>query len=111
MRQISIAIILLFMSSVSNSTQICAHRGERGLSPENTLTGFKKALSYNIDCIDMDVVLTKDKIPVVYHDLRLNPDTTRDKQGRWVSNLLAIKDLTYEELRQYNVGKINSKTA
>ena len=91
---------------------ICSHRGIRGLKPENTLSAFKAGLNYPIDCIDMDVVLTKDNIPVVYHDLYLNPQTTRDAKGHWVSEKkIAIKDLSFKQLQGYNVGKTNPHTA
>lgn len=46
---------------------ILAHRGARKLAPENTISAFKKAIKLGFDGVEMDVVLTKDKVPVVFH--------------------------------------------
>lgn len=54
---------------VDNSTvQIIAHRGGRGLAPENTLLAYQSALRQGVDYIDMDIVITKDNVLVVSHD-------------------------------------------
>lgn len=46
---------------------IIAHRGARKLAPDNTMAAFRKAIKLGFDGIEMDVVLTKDKVPVVFH--------------------------------------------
>ena len=88
-----------------------AHRGCRGLMPENTIPSYKKALEIGVDFVDMDVNMTKDGVVVVTHDPSLNPTITRDKNGKWItSNKLYIKDMTYEELKTYDVGRIKPGT-
>lgn len=52
---------------------IVAHRGYPEKYPENTLLGFKQAVTAGARFIELDVQLTKDKVPIVYHD----PDTLR----------------------------------
>lgn len=111
MRQFILLLCILLSSFSSIAVNICAHRGVRGLLPENTLNGFKKALHYQIQCIDMDVVITRDGIPVVYHDLYLNPQTTQDKQGQWVkSHHHPVKQLSFKQLHHYNIGRVNPNT-
>jgi glycerophosphoryl diester phosphodiesterase len=91
---------------------IYGHRGARGLSPENTLPAYQTALNLDVDYVDMDVVMTKDRVLVVQHDLALNPDITRDKGGNWIKNKhLLVKNLTLKELQQYDVGRINPRAA
>ena len=52
--------------------------------------------------------MTKDGVVVVSHDRALNPVHTRGPDGQFLSaEGPAIVDLTYEELRQYDVGRIN----
>jgi len=51
---------------------IFAHRGLSSDYPENTLLAFKMAFQKNIDGVEFDVQLTKDNIPVVFHDFKLN---------------------------------------
>ncbi len=47
------------------------HRGAKAYAPENTITGFKKALELNVDMVEFDVRLTKDRHPIVIHDTQL----------------------------------------
>ncbi len=83
------------------------HRGARGLSPENTLAGFTRALGVGVTTLELDCGVTKDGVVVVSHDRVLNPDHTRDAAGNFLATPgPAIADLTYEELRQYDVGRI-----
>ena len=48
--------------------KIFAHRGARKEAPENTLLAFQKALELGVDGIEFDILLTKDKVPVVTHN-------------------------------------------
>jgi glycerophosphoryl diester phosphodiesterase len=83
------------------------HRGARGLAPENTLQGFARALSIGVTTLEMDAALTEDDVVVVCHDRRLNPDTTRGPDGRWLTGrTFAIRELTFRELQRYDVGRI-----
>lgn len=45
-----------------------AHRGLSSILPENTLEAFEAALYQGADFIELDVVYTKEKIPLVMHD-------------------------------------------
>jgi glycerophosphoryl diester phosphodiesterase len=83
------------------------HRGARGLAPENTLAGFARALAVGVTTLELDCGVTKDGVVVVSHDRLLNPDHTRDAEGKFLDAPgPAIVDLTYEELRRYDVGRI-----
>lgn len=83
------------------------HRGARGLAPENTLEAFAVALSLGVTTLELDVGVTRDGVVVISHDTALNPDITRDATGRWLAARgLAIYQLTYDELRTYDVGRI-----
>jgi glycerophosphoryl diester phosphodiesterase len=44
------------------------HRGARGLKPENTLPAFETALDLGVSSIETDIHLTRDGVPVLYHD-------------------------------------------
>ena len=84
------------------------HRGARGLLPENTIPAFSRAIELGVDYIELDVGLTKEKTAVVHHNYRLNPDTTRDENGQYLTgDLPAIRDLTVSELQRYDIGRIN----
>lgn len=68
-----------------------AHRGLHGGEvKQNTMQAFENAVKngYNIE---LDVQLTKDKVPVVFHDLTLAHLTAHEEN---------VRDLTYEELKK-----------
>ena len=84
-----------------------SHRAGRGLPPENTLEACALSLQYPVDFIDFDIVMTRDEQLVALHDLILNPDITRTPNGEFITDEIAVYDLTFSELSQYNVGLIN----
>ena len=47
---------------------IIGHRGAPTLKRENTISSFQAALKNNVDGLELDVQLTKDKKLIVYHD-------------------------------------------
>lgn len=51
---------------------IIAHRGASGYAPEHSLAAVAIAHAQQADFIEQDVVLTRDHVPVVLHDLRLD---------------------------------------
>lgn len=50
---------------------IIAHRGASAERPENTLAAFRRAVALEADGIELDVQLTRDGVPVVFHDSSL----------------------------------------
>ena len=117
MRQ-SWIVALLFgvapVSAIADGPVIIAHRGASGYLPEHTLEAAAMAHAQGADYIEQDVVLTKDRVPVVLHDVQIDavtnvarkfPDRKR-ADGRWY----AI-DFTLEELKSLNVNeRVNPKT-
>ena len=84
------------------------HRGARGLLAENTLPSFALALQAGVSTLELDVVVTRDDVLVISHDPALNPDITRDAQGHFLSSKGPdIRQLTFEQLQTYDVGRIN----
>ncbi len=105
----SLATFLAALPALAFDLQ--GHRGARGLAPENTPPAWKKALELGVDTIECDMAITKDGVVVVHHDLRLNPDTTRGPDGKWLEAPGPnIADLTFEELQKYDVGRLKPGT-
>ena len=50
-----------------NKTFVESHRGMNREFTENTLEAFERAIYYKLESIEIDVWLTKDNIPVIYH--------------------------------------------
>lgn len=59
------------------ATLVIAHRGASAEKPENTLAAFRRALALKVDGIELDVQLTADGVPVVFHDTSLRRLTGR----------------------------------
>ncbi len=86
-----------------------AHRGGRGLAPENTLAAFDNAIDLGVNTLELDIGLTADGVVVISHDTSLNPDHTRDASGAWLApkSGAAIRSLTLAQLQTYDVGRLN----
>lgn len=74
--------------------EIVAHRGIPVEAPENTIASFQKAMELGADAVELDVRLTADRVPVVYHYYYLQENTSASG---------TIFSLTLEQLRNVKV--------
>ena len=94
--------------SKPNYIKIYGHRGARGDLPENTLESFKYLFENNIHAYETDILISKDFIPVITHDFRLDPSYTKDINDNWIEDEnIKIIDLTYDQISQFDVGTLN----
>ncbi len=91
---------------------LIGHRGAAGLCPENTLSGFERALDLGVDGIELDVMMTADGVLCVHHDYRLKPETARTSEKQWLNSRaeIPIKSLTFKALQTYDVGRLKPHT-
>lgn len=75
--------------------KLIGHRGAASYAPENTLEGIRTAYDLGIDWVELDVKLTKDEIPILFHD-----EDTQRMSG--VPGL--VRDMTLDELKELDVG-------
>ncbi len=91
-----------------------AHRGGRGLMPENTIIAMQHALTMdNITTLEMDTHVTKDNQVVVTHDDYLSPAFTLTPDGNEIPKADAKKypvyQMNYDLLKNFDVGtKVNT---
>lgn len=104
---VTISLLSLFYCSMLPETgrkarmqaferQYIAHRGfhdNRSECPENSLPAFERAIQMGYG-IELDVQLTKDGVPVVFHDWDLKRAAGVDRK---------IRDCTFEELQSYRL--------
>ena len=84
-----------------------AHRGGRGLMPENTLAAFAKALDIGVTTLELDVGITQDGVVVISHDRHLNADIIRNAQGQHLTERGAtIMSMPFAELQRYDAGRL-----
>jgi len=55
-----------------------AHRGGRGEFTESSWPAYEHAIGLGVTTLELDIVLTSDGVPVVWHDLVLEPEKCRD---------------------------------
>ena len=107
----TVALLAALAMPPTHAFDLQGHRGARGLAPENTLPAFQRALELGVDTLECDMAITKDGVVVIHHDLWLNPDTTRGPDGQWLqARGPAIRELTFAELQQYDVGRLKPGT-
>ena len=75
--------------------KIVCHRGAKTFAPENTLSAVDLAFDQGFNIVEIDVRQTKDGVPVVMHDSRVN----RTTNGRG-----AIKKMSYDVVSQLDAG-------
>ncbi|WP_441248589.1 glycerophosphodiester phosphodiesterase [Kitasatospora sp. McL0602] len=76
------------------SQRIAGHRGSPSSAAENTMASFKAAVQEGADWLETDVLVTKDGVPVLFHDPTV--DRVTNGKGR-------VQDFTYEELSKLRV--------
>jgi glycerophosphoryl diester phosphodiesterase len=94
---------------------VIAHRGASGYLPEHTLEAKAFALALGADYLEQDLVLSKDDVPVVLHDIYL--DTVSDVAQKFPDRKRAdgryyALDFTVAELKRLQVReRFNAKTS
>ena len=82
--------------------EIVAHRGIHDELPENTLDAFQRAIELGADAVELDVRLTGDHVPIVFHSFYL--DALTSTSG-------AIFDYTLQQLQNVRIFSKNERNA
>ena len=83
----------------------------RARVPENTILSFSEAAKSGVDMVEFDVMLTSDKVPVVFHDFKASVNLTSVDGGRSHSLEVPLTDLSIRELNLLNVTKLQDSVA
>ncbi len=103
-----LGIVVLASSAAADTPIVIAHRGASGYLPEHTLEAVAMAHAMGADYLEQDVVLSRDGVPVVLHDIHVDavtdvarrfPDRKR-ADGRYYA-----LDFTLAELKQLRVSE------
>jgi glycerophosphoryl diester phosphodiesterase len=91
-------------SAPSTSPLVIAHRGASGAAPENTGLAIVTAMDLGADMVEVDVQLSRDGQPVIFHDLNLSRTVWSSQHSRRALKSLRISDLSLKEIKQLDVG-------
>jgi glycerophosphoryl diester phosphodiesterase len=102
------------VTAETSSFDLQAHRGGRGEYTEESLHAFDQALSLGVNTLELDIVLTSDNQPLIWHDPKVDdtkcsdtaPATPGDPQFPYVGDL--VHDLTLAQIRTLNCDKVLS---
>ena len=61
--------------------KVIGHRGAKAYAPENTLASIHAAADLGIEWVEVDVKLTKDLVPIIFHDEEMNSCTNGSGLG------------------------------
>lgn len=87
-----------------------AHRGGIGMTTEESLPGFAKALRLGVSTLELDTHVTKDDKVVVNHDRQINAQKCKDTAPAFPGDPMYpyvgkyIKDLTLAEIKTMDCG-------
>ena len=82
------------------------HRGSRGTHPENTIPSFEEARDSGAGAIELDVHLSADDHPVVFHDAVISSKLCTDPRGNPVEVPRALREMSFLEIQRYECGGI-----
>lgn len=106
-----VGLLVLSIQSCMNipsRPEVHGHRGARGLMPENTIPGFKKATRQALDWLEMDIVVSGDGKIVVSHEPWMNHILATTKDGKRLTpeegKALNLYKMPYKEINDYDVG-------
>ncbi len=75
--------------------KVIGHRGAKAYAPENTIESIKTAASLGVKWVELDVKLTRDGVPIIFHDEEL--DRTTNGTG-------LVAQTNYADLRDLDAG-------
>ena len=106
-----------------STPRVIAHRGASGERPEHTRSAYALAVEQGADGLEVDVVSTRDGVPVCRHEHQIGGTTdvaehpeladrraTRAVPGRAEATGWFVEDLTYAELRSLRARERMPKT-
>ncbi len=93
-----IALAALNLTAAAQKFDLQGHMGARGLMPENTVGGMLRALDLGVKTLNMDVVITKDRQPVLSHEPYFNHEFSLTPAG---------KEITLKDQKNYNIFKMD----
>jgi glycerophosphoryl diester phosphodiesterase len=105
---------VLACSAIEAGPIVIAHRGASGYLPEHTLESKALAHAMGADFLEQDIVLTKDDVPIVMHDIQLETisDVAKVFGGRKrADGHYYALDFTFAEIKQLQAHeRTNPKT-
>ncbi len=83
------------LSNIFILPKLIGHRGVKNLKPENTLESINTAFDLGLECVEIDVKVSQDNIPLLLHDDTL--DRTTNGSG-------LVCNFTFDQINHLDAG-------
>lgn len=102
---VSVHMLACEQAETQPEAEIYAHRGFRGLYPENTIQAMQQALEHGA-ILELDLAITADRKAVLSHDPVLDPKITTAPNGGPLGkgDKYVIFQMGYDSIRAFDVG-------
>jgi glycerophosphoryl diester phosphodiesterase len=105
---LTIPFCCLLLNASAQKLDIQAHRGGRGIMPENSIPAMINAVKLGVKTLELDCVISKDNQVVVSHDTYMSADFMTKPDGSLISKAeeknLLIYRMPYDSIRLYDGG-------
>lgn len=88
--------------------EVQGHRGARARLPENTLPAFRHALSVGADWLELDLAVTRDRVLVITHNLRISAALCLGPDGRPLTYEPLVFAMLFSEVRRHDCGALRN---
>ena len=109
---LTLAVLLASPASAQPSDfDLQAHRGGRGETTEESLRAFAKAIELGVSTLELDIAITKDGQPLVWHDPTIDAEKCVDTEPAFAGDPLypyvgkLVHELTLVQLRTLDCGR------
>jgi glycerophosphoryl diester phosphodiesterase len=109
---LTLAVLLASPASAQPSDfDLQAHRGGRGETTEESLRAFGKAIELGVSTLELDIAITKDGQPLVWHDPTIDAEKCVDTGPAFAGDPLypyvgkLVHELTLVQLRTLDCGR------
>ncbi|MEA3456425.1 MAG: glycerophosphodiester phosphodiesterase family protein, partial [Campylobacterota bacterium] len=93
-----------FLDLFAKPGLIAAHRGDRSVRPENTLSALRLSIG-KCDFIEIDLQLSRDKVPVILHDETLGRTSNIQEIETFAERYpWRVRDFAFNELQRLDFG-------
>ena len=109
MKKIVFTLVFLGLNLFASDKLIIAHRGASAYLPESTQEAMTLAHAMNAHYVEFDLVLSKDDIPVIIHDLyldNLSDVAQKFPQRKRKDGHYYVIDFTLDELKSLKMSEV-----
>ncbi|KIO78616.1 glycerophosphodiester phosphodiesterase [Pedobacter lusitanus] len=103
-----ISCLAITAANAQQKIDVEAHRGGRGIMPENSIAAMLHAIDLGVRTLELDCVISQDQQVVVSHDLYMSADFMLKPDGTEISKAeeksLLLYKMPYELIKSYDGG-------